>query len=267
MLRDTDDEDDVPIRAIADVQRTRSWAIYGRSGTGKTTFASTFPTPILFLDVRDEGTDSISDVKNCDCADIETWAQFERMYDRLRKKNKYATIVIDTFTQVERLAQRYVLNKRPANKRENVELGRWGSLTRREWGDVSSLLKDRIDDYRHLADDVVFICQERVRKDGDDDDDNEDDTVDPEVGPAVIKSVALVLNANVNMICNTCIKQIKTTKMVDGRKIKKSKREYCMRIGPNSTYITKVRKPKSIILPDYIIDPDYDMVLDIVEGK
>ena len=37
--------------------------LYGRSGTGKTTIAASFPTPLLLLDIREKGTDSVANVK------------------------------------------------------------------------------------------------------------------------------------------------------------------------------------------------------------
>src|SRR5215831_92457 len=66
------------------LEHSRSWAIYGRSGTGKTTFAASFPKPLLLLDVQDKGTRSITDVKGIDVAQITHWDQFEQVHDMLR---------------------------------------------------------------------------------------------------------------------------------------------------------------------------------------
>ena len=46
-----------PVRPVSEIKAPRSWAIYGRSGSGKTTFSSTFPGPTLLLDIDDRGTE------------------------------------------------------------------------------------------------------------------------------------------------------------------------------------------------------------------
>lgn len=62
------------------MSKHRSYVFYGRSGTGKTTAASTFPKPMLLLDAKDRGTDSISDVPGIDVLDVQTYDEFETAY-------------------------------------------------------------------------------------------------------------------------------------------------------------------------------------------
>ena len=56
----------MPVKKAVDLQKHRTWVFYGRSASGKTTLASTFPGKKLLIDIRDEGTDSILDVKDLD---------------------------------------------------------------------------------------------------------------------------------------------------------------------------------------------------------
>lgn len=249
-------------RPVADVSHPLSWAIYGRSGTGKTTFASTFPTPILLLDVKDQGTDSIADIEDIDVMEIEEWDDFEDAYYYLAKHKKtYKTVVIDTVSQLQQLNMEHVLSK----KRKKVEsIGDWGTMTRREWGDVAGMMKEWITDYRDLPLEVVFIAQDRVNK-GEDEEDS--DMLLPEVGPRLMPSVASHLNAAVSVIGNTFIKLKRVKKEVRGKIIKRERAVYSLRLGPHPIYTTKIRKPKSVEAPPDIEDPTYDDVIDIIKGE
>src|SRR5215471_11264469 len=105
-----DDEPAFKIRPVALLSRPRSWAIYGKSGTGKTTFSATFPKPILQLDIRDQGTDSIADHKDIDLVEIDSWPTFEEVYYFLKENpKKYKTIVVDTITQLQQICLEYVM--------------------------------------------------------------------------------------------------------------------------------------------------------------
>ena len=46
------------IKKVKDIKIPKTFLFYGKSGTGKTTLAGTFPKP-LFLDVNENGTSSV----------------------------------------------------------------------------------------------------------------------------------------------------------------------------------------------------------------
>ena len=78
---------------------------YGRAGTGKTTVASSFPKPLLHLDIREKGTDSIADVEDVDTIQVNSWDEFEQIYWYLASaENKYKTVVIDAVSQLQDFA-------------------------------------------------------------------------------------------------------------------------------------------------------------------
>lgn len=254
---------DLPIKPVGEVKNSRSWAIYGRSGAGKTTFASTFPKPILFLDIKDRGTDSIADVPKVDVMAVETWDDIEDVYWYLKENpNKYKTVVFDTVSQLQQLCTLHVLAN---NKKASSRAGDWGSMTRREWGDASAMMKEKITSFRDLPFDTVFIAQEKTSVE--DDADTDETLLVPEVGPAVMKSVAGHLNASVSIIGHSFIRLHRTKREVRGKKVTKEETRFCLRIGPNPIYTTKIRKPKSVEPPAYIEDPTYDDVVDIIEGE
>ena len=129
------------------------------------------------------------------------------------------------------------------------------------------MMKEWVLNYRNLTDldmEIIFIAQERTTS-SNDDDGRTDDLLVPEVGPSVMPSIAIHLNANVAAIVNTFIR-IKRTKVTHGNKTtEKEDAQYCLRVGPNPVYTTKFRKPRGIIAPAFIEDPTYDDVLDVMK--
>jgi hypothetical protein len=268
MLRKTttDDAQLEGVRPVKDITRARSWCFYGRSGSGKTTIASTFPDPILLLDVRDRGTDSIID-RNVDVKEIESLDDLEDAYYFLKKNPKrYKTVVIDTVTQLQQVFMEEVT---AGSRKSRGTTGAWGSLSQRQYGDVAAAMKEWGLNYRNLTDqgmEVVFLAQERTSVIEDDGRDN-DNMIVPEVGPQIMPSIASFLNANVSIIGNTFIR-LKRTKVKRGNKTtEKEDAQYCLRIGPNPVYTTKIRKPRDIEIPSFIIDPTYEECCNVIKGE
>lgn len=244
-----------------------SFVIYGRSGTGKTTLAADFPKPMLYIDIKDKGTKSIKDIKGIKKRKIITFQDFEDTYWWLVENPEvYNTVVIDTASQLQAMKVReFGEGKKTRGKRT---VGDWGTLTKRDWGDIAASMKEWLNNYRDLVElgiDVVFIAQDRAFNIGDDDDDEE--TLVPEIGPGLSPSIAKSLNASVDLIGNTFIRTRLIKKKNDKGKVVETERiDFCLRVGPNSLYVTKVRKPKSQIAPALIVDPSYDDIVDIIEG-
>lgn len=254
---------DLPVKDVQDIRRKRSWAFYGRAGSGKTTLASTFPTPILLLDVKDEGTDSIRDVKGVKVLEITEWDDFEDAYWWLKQNPKaYKTVVIDTVTQLQQM----IVEEISASKNlKGKAAGDWGTMTKGDWGDVAARMKTWITNFRDLPMEVVFLAQDRVFN-GDEESSAEGE-IDPEVGPRLSPSVSSHLCAAVSIIGNTFIRSHIERKKINGRTKSKEVIEYCLRLGPSSAYITKIRKPKSVSLPNFIVDPTFEEILEIIEGE
>ena len=107
------------IKPVAQVGHSASYAIYGRAGSGKTTLASTFPKPLLLVDINDKGTDSIKDVKGVDVIEIHSLDDLEDLYyDVLRDGSKYKSVVFDTMTELQKIIMKHVVLKK--NKKDLV---------------------------------------------------------------------------------------------------------------------------------------------------
>ena len=259
ITKDTSDYSDISrrIKPVETLPFSLTLVTYGRPGTGKTTFAATFPKPILLLNVKEDGTDSISDVKGVDIVRVNTWDEFEQTYWYLKTgKHKYRTIVIDAVTQLQDLAIEKHREGRPDDE----------VISQRIWGQVSGMMKKWLIDYRDLVNGgsveaVNFICHDRVH----DTADAGNGQLDPEVGPRLMPSVAGHLCGAVKVIGYTFIsvkKQKDPTK-----KSKRTEVEYRMRLGPHPYYTTKVRQPKTSFTPDSIVNPNYDKIVQIMKGE
>ena len=237
---------------------------YGGPGTGKTTLAGSFPGPILLLDVKDEGTDSIADVPNVDVMEIKEWQDLEDAYWWLMQNHgKYKTLVIDTVTMLQHIIVEEIAEGKKL--KQNQAVGDWGTMTKSDWGDVASRMKTWITNLRDLDMEVVFIAQSRVFNV--DEDGSDDDEIPPEVGPAVSPSINRHLCAAVSIIGQTLIRTRTIKKKFKGKTKEKEIKEYCIRLGPSSSYITKFRKPKSIKIPDFLTDPTYEDILETIKGN
>jgi phage nucleotide-binding protein len=251
------------VKDVKDINRPRSWVIYGRSGTGKTTLACSFPGPALLVDVKDEGTDSVSDVKGLKVLEASHWDDLEDLYWYLKENPKtYKTVIIDTMTQVQQLVVEQIGESK--GLRSGKAAGDWGTMNKQDWGEVSSRLKAWITNMRDLPLEVVFLAQDRVFNV--DEEEGSDGAIEPEVGPRMSPSVMSHMCAAVSCIGNTFIREKVVKVKVNGKEVEKRKKEYCIRLGPNSYYITKLRKPKSVELPDFLTNPTYEGILDIISG-
>lgn len=231
--------------------------LYGRSGTGKTTLLSTFPKPILLLDIKDHGAESARSASikkgDIDVLSIENFDELEEAYEYITDNlGKYKTVAIDTMTGLQELAYVKVMEDESKNQ-----------MSQRLYGLASSMLKQWIMHYKELSSEgiiPVFICQDRT----DNGDGEGEDQLIPEVGPALMPAVSKLLNAACKVIGHTYIQE-NSEKGADGKRV--SKIEYRLRLGPNPYYITKIRKPKEAACPSYLTNPTYEDILAISKGE
>lgn len=248
----------------SELQRNKSHLIYGRNGTGKTTLASTYPKPIILIDFKDEGTESITDEDVDEVFEAGSILETEDAYwycEALAKQGKLGTVILDTTTAMQRIFVEEVAAE-SKNAKKGKKAGEWGSMTQKDWGKVSGQMNSWITRFADLPCETVFIAQEKVFDPSESDDGVEDELM-PEVGPANMKSVASHICSKCSFIGHTFIRSVEYK-----HKMKRRRRpEYCIRVGPNSVYITKVRKPRHIKLPDFVSDPNYQSLMDLRTGN
>lgn len=227
--------------------------VYGRSGSGKTHFASTFPTPSLLIDCNEGGTDTIADRDDIDHVLITTWEEFDALYWELTEDTGYESIIIDQITALQDFAMSEI--------RRKVKKGPDDVFSTRNWGQMGGLLKQGLQnmkDLKHLYN-VCFIAHERIF----DPSDEEENVIVPNISARVIPSVVPFIEGAVDTIGGTFIRERWEGEGDDQHAIA----EYCMRIGPQQYYATKIRRPASSgALPDVIVNPTFQKIKDLTMG-
>lgn len=234
------------ITPVKSLPKVLSMLVYGRSGTGKTTFAGSFPTPALLIDVREKGTDSIANLEGVDVVQIEHWSDLEEIFWFLKKEKKYKSVIIDQVSSMQDMAMVHAM----AEEGKDI-------MSQRLWGVVSGLMKTWLLNYRDLVDEginVLFIAHDRTSKGGDE---SEDDTIDPQVGARLMPSVAGMLNGAVKVIGQSFVREV-------WLEDKSRKVEYCLRVGPHAYYTTKMRNPVGTTIPEFVVDATYDKVTQLM---
>ncbi len=243
-------------------------SLYGRSGTGKTTLWSSFPKPILALifsgglnsgelrSIPMEYRDQVFSIEPESLEDV------GKLMEELRKNNPYQTLVLDHATGLQDLSLKHIIgvDQLPVQKG-------WGLATQSQWGQCSLQCKEVLRSILNFSCNVVIVAQERNFNE-----DSSSEAIAPVIGSALSPSVATWLNAAVDYIGNTFIREKKESveTSIGGKKIitlKSTGRvEYCLRTAPNSVYTTKFRVPKGQKLPDVLVDPDYEKIMAVING-
>lgn len=243
------------IQPVSELADNLTMLVYGRSGTGKTHFGSTFPRPCLFIDVNEKGLDTIAQEDGIDVARVTDWQDLDDLLWGLKDGMEYESIVIDQVTNLQDLGMREVLRKQRKGSDE--------TFTQRNWGQLSGMLKQFITDFRDLADqyNLLLIAHERIDEPGDED---SEERIEPNIGARVMPSVGTFLDGAVDAIGCTFIKERWETE--DREEVRHV--DYCMRIGPHAYYSTKIRRPVSAgPIPELIVNPTYQKIKDLTTGK
>lgn len=241
------------IKRVQDIDDPINFAFYGRSGTGKTTLTGTFPKPMLVADIRDKGTKSIKKTPGVFVYPIRNAEDFEELYWYLSDNpGKYKTLSLDTTTQLAQLVIAKFKGK--------------GNMSRRVYGDASSYLNPWLIQFSELPLITAFIAQEKLFGGSDEADDDE---IVPEMGLSIMPSIAVTINAAVDVIGNTFIREIsKKVKTKTGMKTQTAT-EFCMRIGPHARYVTKLRRDPSLggEVPKIMVNPTYEKIVELMEEE
>ena len=245
------------------------YIIYGKSGTGKTVVASTFPktkeAPMLYLDILEGGIGSVDnkDKELIDWVPIESFEEVDEvledvingysLVDNKKIPVKYSTIVIDSLTQLEYLIKKYLKTN---SGKTSMTLQLWGQAKDSQ-EDVYNLLK-----YLHMKTGarVVAIAHEKELSD---DNNPEFNTIIP----SLMTSSSVSLCAKASFVWYT---KIEKEDKVDENNNVVTKTSFVTYISAHPYLVTKCRKPKDFKVPEKVVDMTYDKfkknVLDKLHG-
>ena len=232
---------------IQELGQRNLWVLYGKSNSGKTWVASTFPKPMLYLQIGDDGANTIARVEGVKALRVDTVQKLTDISRELLKDKTYKTVVVDTFS--------LLVNEWTSEK----VTGKGKRMTQQLWGDLKNDQEDIIKTMykiarRHI---VVLTCHEST-----DSIEGMEDEITPDVRPSVSKGARTYLEGMANY-------GIHTTKIIKEVSKENTTREvvkYAADIGPNPYYWTKLQIDPSIKVPARIINPTYEKFMEIING-
>lgn len=124
-------------KKLSEMPADQVYVIYGEQASGKTVLASTFPKPMLFLDINEGGTDSIPHEyeDEIEVISIRNFNDFDEAVTTLLdghyfdstgtevKLPEYKSVAFDTITQLEYLLKQMVMKE---NSKSSMTLQLWG---------------------------------------------------------------------------------------------------------------------------------------------
>ncbi len=253
------------IRPIAEAipEKGIKVAVFGKSGTGKTTFAASFPKPILIAICSGAGeTISLGKMPGVEGVVVNEADEMDVLLKHYTDSGKYKTFILDHGSGFQDLVLKKVLGLAQVPAQLS-----WGVAKQEEWGFVAAGVKEYFRKMLQLPGDTVILCQERSS--------NENSTSEillPSVNCALTPSVTGWLGPAVDYLAQTFIRmgtEIQTSN-VAGQQVEmavpSNKVEFCLRIGPHPIFATKFRKPKHKAIPDVLVNADYAQFVKLING-
>lgn len=240
------------LESATPIQETNSsslWVVYGKSASGKTTLASTFPKPLLLLTVGDDGQESIRDVEGIYTIPIASLKDLNDIIDELRHDKTYATVVVDTFSLI-------------VNEWIEAEvLSKGKKMTMNNWGELKSETEALIRKFKMLANNrhVVLTCHEVT-----DSIEGMEEELLPDVRPSVSKGSRTYLESMANFGIHTTVLH---KEVVDSTGRTRNVSKFAAHLGAHPYYWVKTQKPQSVEVPAMLLDPTYTKITTIIGGK
>jgi hypothetical protein len=234
---------------ISDLGQRKLVVLYGKSNSGKTETGSTWPKPMLYVALGDDGSNTIAGkqgIKALPVTGIDSLK--EALTDLVKAKGAgYASVFVDTFS----LATNVWIDKNVVQKKKK--------MTQQLWGDLKTEEEELIRLAHELAHHcwVILSCHEST-----DAIEGMEDEILPDVRPSVTKGARTYLEgmANYGLHCTRVTKTV----MQGEEEVEVVK--YAAHIGPNPFYWTKLQIAKDRKVPKLIINPSYDKLMKVVEG-
>lgn len=243
------------IEKLTERKKTLNVMIYGEPGVGKTTFAATAPRPMLWLEAEG-GTHSIADTEGIDIVKVgglETYRDVLKYL--LENPAKYKTVVIDSITETQAAILKEIMqNAAREDASRNEFMPQFA-----EWGQVTGQMRSIARAFRDLP--MHTIITALVREDTDDLTGRT--RIKPRLTPALAEELPAFMDACVYMYAATPKKGETGADGIDADEDGIT----VIRNGllkPTGKYTAKVRAPQGREVPDFLTDPSFDQISEIV---
>lgn len=234
---------------IAELGQRNLWVLWGKSGSGKTHFISTLPKPLLYIQIGDDGSNTIADVEGIKAIRAGTIERLKQIGEELKKDNSYASVAVDTFSMITNV---WIDANATQKKRK---------MTMQMWGDLKVETEELIKIYHQVAENhiVALSCHE-----ANDTIEGMDDEVIPDFGPSTTKGARIYIQGMANYGIHFTKIQKTVTNKATGEE--KDVVKYAAHLGANPYYWTKFQIDDSIKLPDVMVNPSYSKIKEIIGG-
>lgn len=243
------------IEALSERKKTLNVLVYGEPGVGKTTFAATAPRPILWLEAEG-GTHSIADTEGIDIVRVDGLESYREVLRYLQANpEKYKTVVIDSITETQAAMLKEIMRKAVKE-----EAGRNEFMPQfAEWGQVTGVMREVARAFRDLPMHTVITALTREDKD----ELTGKTRVRPRMTPALSEELPAFMDAAIYMYAATPkageAGSDGVTADDEGVTIVRN-----ALLQPTGKYTAKVRAPRGREVPDFITDPTFDRLAELV---
>ncbi len=234
---------------IAKLGKRNLWCLWGKSGSGKTHFIAPLPKPLLYIQVGDDGSNTIAGVDGIKAIRAGTIDRLRQIGEELKKDNSYASVAVDTFSMLTNVW----IDANATQKKKK--------MTMQMWGDLKIETEELIKIFHEVALNhiVALSCHE-----ANDTIEGMDDEVIPDFGPNTSKGSRIYLQG----MANYGIHFTKVNKTITNKDTGEEKEvvRYAAHLGPNPYYWTKFQVSDTIKLPDMMVNPSYSKILNLITG-
>lgn len=235
---------------ISELGHRSLWVAWGKSGTGKTHFGATFPKPLLYCQIGDDGSNTIANEAGIKAIKVGTIERLKQIGEELKTDTKYNSVFVDTFSMITNVW----IDANSTQKKKK--------MTQQMWGDLKVETEELIKIFHEVAEThiVILSCHE-----ANDTIEGMDDEVIPDFGPSTSKGSRIYLQG----MANYGIHFTKVNKTIVSKDTGEEKEvvRYAAHLGPNPYYWTKFQIADSVKLPAVMIDPSYSKIMKRIGGN
>lgn len=235
---------------ISEVSSGKLVVLYGKSASGKTKVGSTFPKPMLYVKIGDDGVNTIKKVSGISVIEPKTIAELKQVFEELEKDKTYESVFVDTFS--------LLVNEW---KNENV-IKKGKKMTQQLWGDLMTETEELIRLAHKLSKKKWVILSGHEVTDS-------IEGMEDELLPDVRISISKGARTYIEGMANFGIHTVKIQKEVIDKATGETKEvvKYAADIGPNPYYWTKFQIDPKFKLPNRMINPSYEKIMKLIEEE
>lgn len=228
------------VKNISELGQRKLVVLWGKSNTGKTEFGSTWPKPMLYVQVGDDGSNTIRNKQEISGMRADTIDRCKGVLKELVKEKGagYSTVFVDTFSMLTNVW----IDENAVKKKKKMTQPMWGDLKTETEEIIRLAYKLALHTW------VILSCHEAM-----DTVEGMEDEILPDARPSTTKGARTYLEGMANYGFHTT--RLKKEMIEDG--VEKTLVKYAAHIGPNPYYWTKLQTPKGVKVPAVMVNPTF----------